>query len=130
MQIAASMGATVVAIDIDQARLDMMAEHGADVTINSDETDFKALRGEIRKLAKETAAGGVTIVPTKLYLKGGRIKIEIALAKGKRAYDKRERARKRSTGSQSHALPSRKWKSERCNRRIGTSSGSARGSSA
>jgi len=50
---------------------------------------------EIRKLAKETEAGGVTLVPTRLYLKGGRIKIEIALAKGKRSYDKRERARKR-----------------------------------
>jgi SsrA-binding protein len=49
---------------------------------------------EIRKLAKETAAGGVTLVPTKLYLKEGRIKIEIALARGKRLYDKRE-SRKR-----------------------------------
>ena len=52
VQIASTMGATVVAIDIDQARLNMMAEHGADATINSEETDFKALRGEIRKLAK------------------------------------------------------------------------------
>lgn len=50
---------------------------------------------EIRKLAKETAASGVTLVPTKLYLKGGRIKIEIAVAKGKRSYDKRERAKQR-----------------------------------
>jgi len=50
---------------------------------------------EIRKLAKETEASGVTLVPTKLYLKGGRIKIEIAVAKGKKSYDKRERARKR-----------------------------------
>lgn len=45
---------------------------------------------EIRKLAKETEAGGVTLVPTKLYLKSGRIKIEIALARGKKLYDKRE----------------------------------------
>ena len=30
-----------------------MAEHGADLTINSDETDFKALRGAVRELAKE-----------------------------------------------------------------------------
>jgi SsrA-binding protein len=50
---------------------------------------------EIRKLAKETSASGVTLVPTRLYLKGGRIKIEIAVAKGKRSYDKRERARQR-----------------------------------
>ena len=45
---------------------------------------------EIRKLAKETATTGVTIVPLKLYLKDGRIKLEIALAKGKKAFDKRE----------------------------------------
>ncbi len=51
--------------------------------------------GEIRKLAKETQASGVTVVPTRLYLKNGRIKIEIALARGKRLYDKRERAKRR-----------------------------------
>jgi len=45
---------------------------------------------EIRKLAKETDAGGVTIVPLRLYLKSGRIKLELALAKGKKAFDKRE----------------------------------------
>lgn len=45
---------------------------------------------EIRKLDRETASAGVTIVPLKLYLKSGRIKLEIALAKGKRTFDKRE----------------------------------------
>jgi len=45
---------------------------------------------EIRKLAKETSAPGITIVPIKLYLKDGRVKLEIAVAKGKKAYDKRE----------------------------------------
>ena len=45
---------------------------------------------EIRKLAKETATTGVTIVPLKLYLKNGRVKLEIALAKGKKSFDKRE----------------------------------------
>ena len=45
---------------------------------------------EIRKLGKETAAAGVTIVPLALTLKNGRIKLEIALAKGKKTYDKRE----------------------------------------
>lgn len=50
---------------------------------------------EIRKLAKETSASGVTLVPTRLYLKTGRIKIEIAVARGKRQYDKRESARRR-----------------------------------
>jgi SsrA-binding protein len=50
---------------------------------------------EIRKLAKETEAGGVTLIPTKLYLKNGKIKIEIALAKGKKLYDKRESAKRK-----------------------------------
>jgi SsrA-binding protein len=47
-------------------------------------------RSEIEKLRSETREKGLTIVPTKLYLKGGRIKIEIATAKGKKFHDKRE----------------------------------------
>jgi SsrA-binding protein len=50
---------------------------------------------EIRKLSKETVAGGVTLIPTKLYLKAGQIKIEIALARGKKLYDKRESGKKK-----------------------------------
>lgn len=50
---------------------------------------------EIRKLEKETTSGGVTLIPTRLYLKNGRIKIEIALARGKKLHDKRESSRKR-----------------------------------
>jgi SsrA-binding protein len=45
---------------------------------------------EIRKLAKETSVPGVTIVPVRLYAKAGRVKVEIALAKGKKTFDKRE----------------------------------------
>lgn len=48
---------------------------------------------EIRKLAKATEAGGATLVPVRLYLKGGRIKVELALARGKKAPDKREAIR-------------------------------------
>jgi 6-hydroxycyclohex-1-ene-1-carbonyl-CoA dehydrogenase len=53
VQIAATMGAVVVAIDVDQHRLNMMAEHGATLTLNAGEMDFKALRGAIRSLSKE-----------------------------------------------------------------------------
>ena len=49
---------------------------------------------EIRKLARETQAGGVTLVPIRLYLKEGRIKLELAVAKGKKAHDKREAKQK------------------------------------
>jgi SsrA-binding protein len=47
-------------------------------------------RSEIDKLRSETREKGLTIIPTKLYLKGGLIKIEIATAKGKKFHDKRE----------------------------------------
>jgi SsrA-binding protein len=45
---------------------------------------------EIRKIAKETDSAGVTLVPVSLYLKNGRVKVELALAKGKKTFDKRE----------------------------------------
>jgi SsrA-binding protein len=46
-------------------------------------------RVEINKLFRETREGGLTIVPLSLYFKDGRAKVEIALARGKREYDKR-----------------------------------------
>ncbi len=52
---------------------------------------------QIRRLARDTNAESMTIVPTRMYLKDGRIKVEIAVAKGKRAYDKREAARRQES---------------------------------
>jgi SsrA-binding protein len=46
-------------------------------------------RREIDRLAAKAAERGLTIVPTRVYFKGPRAKVEIALAKGKDAYDKR-----------------------------------------
>ena len=46
-------------------------------------------RREINKIIVRTREAGLTIVPTKMYLKSGRAKIEIAVARGKRQYDKR-----------------------------------------
>ena len=45
---------------------------------------------EIERLRKSTDEKGLTIVPLSLYLKDGRVKVEIALAKGKHIYDKRQ----------------------------------------
>jgi SsrA-binding protein len=45
---------------------------------------------EIKKLEKEISQKGMTLVVTRIYTKNGRIKFEIALAKGKKLYDKRE----------------------------------------
>lgn len=50
---------------------------------------------EIRKLIKDTRSTGMTLVPTRVYLKKGRVKVEIAVAKGKRSFDKREASRTR-----------------------------------
>ncbi|GMA39023.1 SsrA-binding protein SmpB [Mobilicoccus caccae] len=52
-------------------------------------------RGEIDKLAIKSREAGHTIVPLQLYFKDGRAKVEIALAKGKREYDKRHALRER-----------------------------------
>jgi SsrA-binding protein len=50
---------------------------------------------QIRELWNNVRIKGMTIVPTRVYLKDGRAKIEIALAKGKKAYDKRATIAKR-----------------------------------
>ena len=53
VQIAAALGAKVVAVDVDQHKLDVIADHGAALTINSAETDFKNLKKGIKSAAKE-----------------------------------------------------------------------------
>jgi SsrA-binding protein len=50
-------------------------------------------RSEIRKLIGRTTEKGLTLVPLRLYLKNGRLKCEIALAKGRKLHDKREVSR-------------------------------------
>lgn len=50
---------------------------------------------QILKYYQKSEQGGYTIVPTKIYLKDGKCKIEIALGKGKKLYDKREDIKKR-----------------------------------
>lgn len=52
-------------------------------------------RREIRELWDVVRQKGMTIVPTRVYLKNGRAKLEIAVAKGKKLYDKREAIAKR-----------------------------------
>lgn len=47
-------------------------------------------REEIDRLLGKTRESGLTLVPLQLYFSGGRVKVEIALARGKRSYDKRQ----------------------------------------
>ncbi|MDP1779263.1 MAG: SsrA-binding protein, partial [Anaerolineales bacterium] len=50
---------------------------------------------QIRELWNNVRIKGMTVVPLRVYLKDGRAKLEIALAKGKKAYDKRATIAKR-----------------------------------
>lgn len=52
-------------------------------------------RNEIRKLIKGTSEKGNTLIPLRMYFKNGKVKVEIALATGKKKYDKREDIAKR-----------------------------------
>ena len=52
-------------------------------------------RKEIQRINSKLAEKGITAVPTKLYFKGGLIKLEFGLAKGKKLYDKRDTKKKR-----------------------------------
>jgi SsrA-binding protein len=60
-------------------------------------------RHEIRKLIGKTVEKGMTLVPTRLYFKNGRVKVAISLAKGKKEYDKRETVRRREADRETRA---------------------------
>lgn len=53
-------------------------------------------KSELHKLMGKTQQKGLTLVPTRLYFKNGRVKVELALAKGKQMWDKRETERRRT----------------------------------
>lgn len=53
-------------------------------------------REEIKKIFRKTREKGYTIVPTKVYFKNNLVKIEVALAKGKKLYDKKETLKEKS----------------------------------
>ena len=52
-------------------------------------------KGEIRRLIGKTVERGMTLVPVRMYLKNGRVKVVVGVAKGKKTYDKRETIRRR-----------------------------------
>ena len=60
-------------------------------------------RREIDKLLVQTRDKGLSLIPTKMYLKKGKIKCELALAKGKKLHDKRETERKRTAEDEAKA---------------------------
>ena len=65
---------------------------------NNDERRTRKLllhKAEIKRLKEAKETEGISIVPTRMYLKNNRAKVSIAIAKGKKLYDKREAIKKR-----------------------------------
>jgi SsrA-binding protein len=60
-------------------------------------------RKEIDKLQAIVREKGLSLIPTKIYLKAGRIKCEIAVAKGKKLHDKRETERTKTAEAEARA---------------------------
>jgi len=54
-------------------------------------------RSEIRELARQVEQKGLTLIPLRLYLKDGLAKVEVAVARGRRQYDKRDAIAKRES---------------------------------
>lgn len=66
-------------------------------------------RSEINRLIGRTTERGLTLVPLRLYLKDGRLKCEVALAKGRKIHDKREVSRRKTIEKETkQALSDRK----------------------
>ena len=64
-------------------------------------------KNEVRKLEGMTRQKGFTLIPTRLYFRNGRVKCELALAKGKQDWDKRETERKREADKEAKAAVAR-----------------------
>jgi SsrA-binding protein len=60
-------------------------------------------RHEILKLSVKVAEKGLTLVPLRMYFKNGRVKVALALVKGKQEHDKRETIRKREVDRETRA---------------------------
>jgi SsrA-binding protein len=61
-------------------------------------------RAEIRKLIGRTVEKGLTLVPTRMYFKNGRVKVALGLARGKQLHDKRETIKRRETDRETRAM--------------------------
>lgn len=59
VQIAAALGAAVVAIDVDQSRLDTASQHGAKLVLDARCTDLKGLKTAVRRFIKDSARQGI-----------------------------------------------------------------------
>lgn len=58
---------------------------------------------EIQKFQTKLQTKGITLIPTRMYFKGGKVKVEIAVAKGKQLWDKRETERRKTADNEAKA---------------------------
>ena len=68
-------------------------------------------RTELNKLIGKTQQKGLTLIPTRLYFRNGRVKVEMALAKGKQTWDKRETERRKTADREAREAVARSRKS-------------------
>ncbi|MGH7285290.1 MAG: SsrA-binding protein, partial [Polyangiaceae bacterium] len=62
---------------------------------------------EIERIDKEVSRGGMTLVPLRLYFKSGRIKVELALVRGRKSHDKRRAIQKKEAEREARAAMGR-----------------------
>jgi SsrA-binding protein len=68
-------------------------------------------RSELNKLIGKTQQKGLTLIPTRMYFRNGRVKVEMAVAKGKRTWDKRETERRKTADREAREAVARSRKS-------------------
>jgi len=68
-------------------------------------------RAELNKLIGKTQQKGLTLIPTRMYFRNGRVKVEMALAKGKQTWDKRETERRKTADKEAREAIARSRKS-------------------
>jgi SsrA-binding protein len=69
-------------------------------------------KAEIRKLIGRTVEKGLTLVPLRMYLKNGRVKLAVSLARGKKMHDKRETIRRREVDRETRAAVKSKQRAD------------------
>ncbi len=68
-------------------------------------------KNELHKLIGKTQQKGLTLIPTRLYFRNGRVKVELALAKGKQTWDKRETERRKTAANEAREAIARSRRS-------------------
>src|SRR5437660_9037465 len=82
---------------------------------------FPTRRSSDLRLIGKTQQRGLTLIPTRMYFKNGRVKVELALAKGKQLWDKRETERRKTADRETREAIARSQKGDRKSTRLNSS---------